>query len=70
MLHNGGTINELHYLRLFMVVFNYFWLFFAISPYVTFNYFKLFLAILIYFPLDYFQLLNFFLGILCYFLLL
>jgi hypothetical protein len=38
----------LHYLRLFMVILNYFWLFLVISPYVTLNYSKLLLTILAY----------------------
>jgi hypothetical protein len=37
-----------------MVIFNCFWPFLAISPYVIFGYSKLLLAILAYFTLSYF----------------
>jgi hypothetical protein len=40
-----------------MVVLNYFWLFFVISPYVIFGYSMLFLGIVNYFNLGYLQLL-------------
>jgi hypothetical protein len=57
----------LHYLRLFMVIVNYFWRFSTISSCVTFGYSKLFLSILTYFTLSYFWLLKFFKAILCFF---
>jgi len=53
LLYEFFFIN-LHYLRLFMAILNYFWLFLVISPYATFGYFKLFFVILSYFTLNYF----------------